>query len=59
MIKSCSYSPGYIVVLKCAVSDGRLYICGMCCYGDCRVETFDDTLKSRSLSPRLWFDISQ
>jgi hypothetical protein len=32
MIKSSNYSSGYNVVLKCAVSDGRIYICGTCCY---------------------------
>jgi hypothetical protein len=32
MIKSSSCSPGYVVVLKCAVSDSRIYsyICGAC-----------------------------
>jgi CO dehydrogenase/acetyl-CoA synthase beta subunit len=39
IIKSSSYSPGYIVMLKCAVSHGRTYICGTCSYYDCRVET--------------------
>jgi hypothetical protein len=38
MIQSSIYSPGYIVVLKCVLSDGRIYIFGVCCYCDCRVE---------------------
>jgi hypothetical protein len=38
MIKSYSYSPGYIAVLKCAVSNGRIYICVACFYCDCRVD---------------------
>jgi hypothetical protein len=37
MLESTSYSTGYIVVLKFAVSDGRIYICGACCC-DWRVE---------------------
>jgi hypothetical protein len=36
MIKSSSYSLGYIVKLKCAVSDGRIYTCSACCYCDWR-----------------------
>jgi diphthamide synthase subunit DPH2 len=38
MIKSSSYSSGYIVMLICDVSDGRIYIRGACCYCDCCVE---------------------
>jgi hypothetical protein len=39
MIKSSSFSPGYNIELKCAVSVGRIYICGACCYCDWRSET--------------------
>jgi hypothetical protein len=40
MVKSSSYNTGYIVVLKYAVFDGRMYTCGACCYCDWRVETY-------------------
>jgi hypothetical protein len=32
MIKSSIYSPGYVVVLKYAVSDVRIYVCSTCCH---------------------------
>jgi hypothetical protein len=47
MIKLSNYSPGYIVVLKCAVSVGRIYICSVCCYCDCYMDFYQplDTIK--------------